>query len=306
MRPVLTLAISTAVVAVAAWAPGVGNADAAPRDRDDHTRTLDQDRAIRSDRGPFFGLRVNSMDVRGEAITLACIEYRCSGLLPDEPLRRYQMVRHGYRDAPIRALDCDEILPAVFVGHTAHYRAQVITTRWMRMQGPSGSPIGGFLGVARIDAILEPDETLDRRVRIPFIDLGLIGTTGMRPGRSHDAADSDLVNDRCDTPFHDEGYYQGSFNRKGLRKIQRLVNDDCGDRIRVLRKLAGAVVAGTFEGRHVLRIDDPNSRDYCEIGESAWWFDGLLGHRCKVKRPETDVRVDPAPTEPVDRFEGVE
>lgn len=305
LHRVAPFAAAAVLVAAAAWLPGVEAAEAAGgRSANDHTRQLDPERPIDARKGPFFGLRVNSMDVTGEARTLACYEYTCPGLLPGEEPQAYQFVRHAFRRSLVRPLACDEILPLAFVGHDVRYSADVLTSRWIRRRGPSGTPIGGFVGKLYVNATLEvADGDAERTVTIPFMDLNLIGTTGMRPGRSTGSDDPDAVDDRCDAPLHDEGWYQGRFHVPGLRKIEKLVRPDSAAHIRILRRLAGSVIAGSFEGRLVLAGSTTDESDHCDLAGARWWFDGLLGHRCRGVSP--DPRVEQRREPAVDRFDGI-
>ena len=296
--PFVTAAL---LVSAVAWLPGF-SAEAAPSSSsNDHTRGLDHERPIRPSKHAFFGLKVNSMDVEGDARTLACYEYVCPGILPNDQPHRYQFVRHAYRNAGLNALLCDEILPIAFVGHTVTYSADVLTSRWMRRRGPSGTPIGGFVGKLYVNATVTVGNDVERTVRIPFLDINLIGTTGLRPGRSTNAVDSRTVVDRCNAPLHDEGYYQGVFHRKGLRVIERLVRPDSAAHIRILRRLAGSVIAGTFEGRLSLPQGVADTADYCDLTTARWWFDGLLGYRCRKIAPDPRVKQEREPSE--DRFQ---
>ena len=297
MRSTVSFTCAAAAVAAVAFATGVPRVEAAPRN--DQTRQLDTDRDLRTDRGPFFGLRVNSMDVRGQARTISCLDYSCPGIRPGSPLENYQLVRHAFLDVDVAQLLCDEILVETFRGHDVTYAAYLVTTRWMRRQGPSDTPIGGFVGQMKIYAsFVAPAGAVDRSFRVHLITTGLVGTTGMKPGLGEGR-------DRCDTPLHDEGYYQGYFEKKGLRKIQRALELTDGAHLRVLKVLAGVIIAGTFEGEIEIADDSQDPLDYCNIAAEGFRFDGLIAYKCKPSRPVTD-RVPPEDRPIRDRRDSLE
>ena len=238
-------------------------------------------RPIRSDRGPFFGIRVNSMDLRAEAKRVACLEYACQGLLPGDGSQRYQLVRNVWRGGVAKNEDCDEVLAAPLPeGADVRYEAFLRTTRWVRDHGPNGeTPVGGFVGEMQIDAARG---TGDQTLRLPLVDLRLIGTQGLRPGRG-DPSEAVLAasDKRCGAPLHEEGFYQGGFDRRGLTFLARIAHEQGGS-IEPYRALAGARIVGTFEGQLTLApTDDVRPYRFCNLESGVWWFDGLLGWRCR-------------------------
>ena len=288
-------AAGVAALLVTGTALAAGAADPAQDVKDDGGRIdaptrggfcdeADAVRAIRPDKGPFFGIRVNSMDVRAEARRVACLEYACRGLLPDEGSHRYQLVRNVWRGGVAPNEGCDETLAAPLpVGAEVRYETFIRTTRWVRDTGPNGvTPVGGFVGEMRIDAARG---TGDATIRLPLVALRLIGTQGLRPGRGDPSesavALSDASDKRCGAPLHEEGFYQGGFDLRGLAFLARLARDR-GDSIEPFRMLATARIAGTFEG--TLTLDptaDVRPYRFCNLASAVWWFDGLLGWRCR-------------------------
>jgi hypothetical protein len=237
-------------------------------------------RTIRPDKGPFFGIRVNSMDVRAEAKRVACLEYACDGLLPGDGSKRYQLVRNVWRGGVAPNESCDEVLAAPLpAGAEVRYETFIRTTRWVRDVGPDGeTPVGGFVGEMRIDAARGAG---DATIRLPLVALRLIGTQGLRPGRG-DPTDALAGSDkRCGAPLHEEGFYQGGFDRRGLAFLARLAQEQGGS-VEPFRTLAGARIVGTFEGQ--LTLDptaDVRPYRFCNLASGVWWFDGLLGWRCR-------------------------
>jgi hypothetical protein len=237
-------------------------------------------RTIRPDKGPFFGLRVNSMDMRAEAKRVACLEYACHGLLPGDGSKRYQLVRNVWRGGVAANEPCDEVLAAPLPeGAEVRYEAFLRTTRWVRDVGPNGeTPVGGFVGEMKIEAARG---TGDATLRLPLVELRLIGTQGLRPGRG-DPAESVLAasDKRCGAPLHEEGFYQGGFDRRGLAFLARIAREQGGS-IEPFRALAGARIVGTFEGQLTLYpTADVRPYRFCDLESGVWWFDGLLGWRC--------------------------
>lgn len=237
-------------------------------------------RPIRRDKGPFFGLRVNSMDLRAEAKRVACLEYACHDLLPGEGSRRYQLVRNVWRGGVAPNEHCDETLAAPLPeGADVRYEAFLRTTRWVRDTGPNGeTPVGGFVGEMKIDAARGSGEDT---LRLPLVELRLIGTQGLRPGRG-DPMDALASSDkRCSAPLHEEGFYQGGFDRRGLAFLARVAQLQGGD-VAPFRALAGARIVGTFEGQLTLgEADDARPYRFEDLASGVWWFDGLLGWRCR-------------------------
>lgn len=237
-------------------------------------------RPIRTDRGPFFGLRVNSMDLRAEAKRVACLEYACQGLLPGDGSKRYQLVRNVWRGEVAPNASCDETLAAPLpAGADVRYEAFVRTTRWVRDVGPNGeTPVGGFVGEMQIDAARG---TGDSAIRLPLVDLRLIGTQGLQPGRGDPTTVLAASDKRCSAPLHEEGFYQGGFDRRGLALLARVAHEQGGS-IEPFRMLAGARIVGTFEGQLTLGpSDDTRPYRFCDLASGVWWFDGLLGWRCR-------------------------
>jgi len=230
-------------------------------------------------RGPAYGLRVNSMDVEAKALNLAWFDYACDGLSPDEGSRRYQLVRTAYLGAVTPDKDCDEILRFVVPPDAAvRYEARMITTRWVRDVGPNGvTPVGGFLGEMSVSV------TRGGLAPVPIFNVRLAGTQGLRPQRA-DPTDSTVVpGDRCSAPLHDEGFYAGGFDRRGLTRLAHASQNAGGPPPEAFRKLLNARVLGTFEGRLELS-PSTEARPYrfARIDKAAWWFDGLVGWRCKA------------------------
>jgi len=246
-------------------------------------RDSDNERTIHVRRGPFFGLRVNSMDVESDALVFACFQYRCPALAPDGAPDKYQVVRSAQVDLDVDVGECDELLGRALGDRVRSYRAITITTRWIRMIGPNGrTPVGGFIGRMDIDALVRVG---DNQGYLPYLDFRLIGTQGLRPRRGDpDAAEDAGETTRCDAVFHDEGYYDGRFDRHGLRRLLNLVDGDAVAIAR-LRRLASTRIVGTFEGRTRLDNDREREFDFCELDEVVWWMDGIAGYRCK-KPPE--------------------
>ena len=240
----------------------------------------DSVRKIDRKRGPFYGLRVNSMDLAAEATRIACFEYACDGLLPGEGAQKYQVVRSAWRGEITPNTACDEVLGAALApGANVRYPAHMITTRWIRDVGPNGrTPVGGFVGELAIS--VARGEGADA-VKLPLIALRVIGTQGLRPGRGDpdDLLTSNM--ERCSAPRHDEGSYHGGFDRRGLAFLANAAQEAGGD-VEHFRTLANSRIVGTFEGQ--LSIDDTaDARPdrFCNLTKGQWWFDGLLGWRCK-------------------------
>jgi hypothetical protein len=285
--------LAALLVTGTALAAGVADANPADDAADDGGRidaptrggfcdAADAVRPIRRDKGPFFGLRVNSMDVRAEAKRVACLEYACHDLLPGEGSRRYQLVRTVWRGGVSPNEHCDETLAAPLpAGADVRYEAFLRTTRWVRDRGPNGeTPVGGFVGEMKIDAARGSGEDT---LRLPLVALRLIGTQGLRPGRGDPSAlDLAAPDKRCSAPLHEEGFYQGGFDRRGLAFLARVAQEQGGD-VAPFRALAGARIVGTFEGQLTLAESDEDNRPYrfCNLKSGVWWFDGLLGWRCR-------------------------
>ncbi len=257
-------------------------------------RDSDNDRALHPRRGPFFGLRVNSMDVESNARVLACFRYRCPPLAPDGAPDEYQVVRSAQVDLDVKIGECDEVLGRALGDRAISYRATTITTRWIRTVGPNGrTPVGGFIGRMDIDALVRIG---DHTGYLPYLDFRLIGTQGLRPHRGDPEAEPDArETTRCDAAFHDEGYYEGQFDRRGLRRLLGVV-DGSALAIARLRRLASARIVGTFEGRTQLDESAASEFDFCKLDSVAWWMDGIAGYRCR-KPPEVS---DESPTDTID------
>lgn len=243
-------------------------------------RESDNDRDLHVRRGPFFGLRVNSMDVDSDALVFAAFRYRCPALAPDGSPDRYHVIRSIQVDLDVEVGDCDELLGRALGDRALSYRAITTTTRWIRDVGPNGrTPVGGFIGRMDIDALVRVG---DAEGYLPYLDFGLIGTQGLRPRRG-DATTTPDENEstRCDAVFHDEGYFDGRFDRRGLR---RLLNAVDGDPLSVarLRRLAETRIVGTFEGRTFLDQGGQGPFDFRELDRVVWWMDGIAGYRCRT------------------------
>ncbi len=289
-RSALTAAALVGAVAAGPFLSG-SEAEARPSAARDHfTRPSDNDRRIHPRRGPFFGLRVNSMNVDAAAKVLSCFTYRCKGLAMNAPVETYQLVRSIHVDPKVDATACDEILLSAFNGHKMRFRSTSRTTRWIRDKGPNGvTPVGGFVGHMDIDAVFVADD--GATIRVPYLEFRMIGTQGLRPhaGSGDVGASADS---RCASPYHDEGYYHGGLSVRGLRRILKEVGSDPAN-VAVLRRLHRNIVAGTFEGRIKL-ADGADDYDFCEIERVAWWFDGLLGYACRPRRTEAPAdKLDP-------------
>lgn len=250
-------------------------------DVQDHLRPVD----VR--RGPFFGLRVQSMDVAGDAENVACFEYVCDGLRPGPQPERYEMVRTLYR-VRVAPTDCDEVMglvlpPAADLRAWGGWMGQ---TRWMRRAGPHGTPVGGFVGRLEIAALVGP---IERPIRA--FDLTLAGTTGLRPTRGN--PDETIATDdgRCTAPRHDEGWYAGRVDRHALRAFAKELGDERGVAA-MLRTIDRSILAGTFEGRLAAEAADDGGPSYCKIEKAAWWFDGLLAWNCKARKVQTGGEAD--------------
>lgn len=297
-----TAGLAGALVAAAAAAPFVASTDAEARpDRGgDYTSRSDNARALHDRRGPFFGLRMNSFDVNSDKLrVVACFRYRCAPIRDDAPGvgSRYTVLREHHFDEDVNVTDCDEVLRRAFAGREVRFAALVSSTRWIRDVGPNGkTPIGGFLADMTLYATFAAGDT--GRVTFPMLDFWMVGTQGMRPRRGDPATDADPgETTRCDAPFHDEGWYTGRVNRKGVKKLIRMFGDD-NVLVNRLRRLHASVIAGTFEGGTRLR-DDSAPYDFCNLAAVAWWFDGLVGYRCRPQRSDVERDEPPEPDEPV-------
>jgi len=244
----------------------------------------DQDRKVDERRGPFYGLRVHSMDAGGDATNVACFEYSCEGLRPDESPVRYDLVRTVYK-VRVAPTDCDEVfgLPLPPAADVRGWRGVLGQTRWMRRHGPGATPIGGFVGRMFIAAVVGESER-----EIPAFDIRMAGTTGLRPMRG-DPDDASARDDgRCTAPKHDEGWYVGRVDRRALLLFAK----EHGDRegvLPMLRKIDQSALAGTFEGHLDVHVANDGTVDYCDIQRGAWWFDGLLAWKCRhARRGATD------------------
>ncbi len=290
--------IAAALVGAVAAAPLIGTSDAeALSARDRFAEVGNVDRPVVDRRGPLFGLRVNSFNVAGDAKVLGCFRYRCPPFEADGTRERYHVVRSVHFDRDVKLNDCDEVLAQAFGGRDVRFSALVRTTRWIRNRGPNGvTPIGGF--VARMDLNATFSAGPDGTFTFGMLDFGLIGTQGLRPN----FGDPDLATDpldfsRCNAPFHDEGYYQGHVDRRGVKKLIRAFGAD-NLVVRRLRRLNASIIAGTFEGRTVIdAVDEANRYNFCKLARVGWWFDGLVGFSCRRDLPEP-LEPDPEPIDP--------
>lgn len=277
----------------ASAAPSATGADASAG-RGRFFRAADADRAIDARRGPFFGLRVHSMDVAGPAKNVACFEYVIDGLRPGVQPETYDLVRTVY-DVQVAPSACDEVmgLPLPPNADVRAWHGVMGQTRWMRRNGPSSTPVGGFVGRLVIEAVVGGDGSSDGGRRIGVFDFQLAGTTGLRPMRG-DPDDASARSDeaRCGAPRHDEGWYVGRVQRKALLAFAREFGDVDGVP-RMLRTIDRSVLAGTFEGHLAIAPDADARIDSCNIEKGAWWFDGLLAW--DAKRARVTDRTTPEP-----------
>lgn len=292
----LVVATSLVVGASAASAGKGGPADDVPdggpvKEKPTFGGSVDDLKPIENGKGPFYGLRVNSMDLRADARRVACFDYECEGLLPAEGKQAYQLVRTAWKGPVAPNASCDEILAAALPKDAAVvYAGRMVTTRWIRDVGPAGTPVGGFVGrlevlVARTDVAADSADA----VPVPLLQFRLIGTQGLRPqkGDPDDAAAS--ADARCNAPLHDEGFYQGGFDRRALKAlVGRFGDSDAA--MRVFKMLGEAQIIGTFEGSlHLGASDSTKAFDFCALDKGGWWFDGVAGWRCRPPKdkPET-------------------
>lgn len=275
-----SLGLAGAMVTGTALAAG-GASDAAgvkaPPARGGLGDPADAARVVDADRGPFYGIRVNAMDLRADAKRVACFEYAIAGILPGEGAERYQLVRTAWRGDVTRDADCDEVLGLPFPAEAAvRYVGRMVTTRWIRDVGPNGkTPVGGFVGELAVD--VTRGDSADAPV-LPLLALRVIGTQGLRPSRGDEFG---IAGDRCSAPPHDEGFYQGGYDRRTLTVLAR-VAQDAGRPVETFRILANARIVGTFEGE--LTLDptmDPRPNRFCALSSGTWSFGGLLGWRAK-------------------------
>ena len=299
MRLVHHLTLSAAIVAVTAAGTLLDTGSAEAASRVEISRPQLADKSLHHRRGPFFGLRVNSFDVDAEAKVTGCYTYKCPPIVDDGPRTRYHVVRSIQKDDDVRVTDCDEVLIRAFGGREVSFSAFVRSVRWIRDIGPNGrTPVGGFLARMDLDATFAAGP--GGSVTFGMLDYSIIGTQGLRPRRGDVSTTPDAdETSRCDAPFHDEGYYEARVDRKGARLIQRLFGDD-NVLIRRLKRLNKSVIVGTLEGRTDIRDDSRGPYDFCALNRVTWWFDGLVGYRCrKLPEPAVDTR-------PVDQPEPVE
>ena len=80
-----------------------------------------------------------------------------------------------------------------------------------------------------------------------------------------------------------------------------MFGDDSARYRGLLRKLSSSVIAGTFEGTQRIAADASDPLDFCRVDIAGWWFDGLLGYRCR--RPPVDELDLPRPGDGTDRPE---
>lgn len=279
-----------AVVAGASAALPSAEAEAGPVSR--FMDPVLHQRPVHERNGPFFALRVHSMDVAAEAENLAAFEYACRDFVPGSEPERYDLVRTVFKGR-VDPSECDEVMSLLVRGDAkAEFHARLGTTRWIRRSGPAGTPVGGFVGRMEVGATvtLASGEILPD---LPILDLRLAGTTGLRPMRGNPDDATALDEDRCAAPRHDEGWYLGGFDRRTLLRVLAKDSDDPA-RIAFVRTLARTIVGGTFEGRLVLDPDPatdttPVRWDYSKIARAGWWFDGLAAADCKP------VRARPSP-----------
>ncbi len=290
---VRTALTAVAVVGLAA-APFIGTTPAEAKNRRGKSAVAsfanerDNTRPVDDTRGPFFGLRVNSMDVGAAVKVVSCWDYRCPGIQPGTS-ETYQFVRSIQVDRELSTTQCDEIFGPI-TDEGVRYRVQADTSRWIRDIGPNGiTPVGGWIGRMRIVAVVQGCE--DSVHRAVLFDVGLIGTQGLRPRRGITPVVDTAEAGRCSAPFHDEGYYQGSPHKPGLRLLNKYFGDDTVA-IAHLKTISESVLIGTFEGRLGVDADAADPFDFCQLRKVGWWFDGVMGYRCRM--PNTDP-ADPVP-----------
>ena len=299
------LGLAAALVTAAAWAADKTATDgpstegegggAPPEDAAQFGDVHDGVKTIKERGGPFFGIRVNSMDFAGDAKAIACFEYRCEGLLKSDNPEAYQVVRTAWKGPITPNVGVDEILglPALPLTNV-RYVGRMMTTRWIRDQGPGGTPVGGFVGDLRIAAVdTSGGSTLPA---IPIWAFRIRGTQGLRPSRG-DPNDPNFDNSARDrAPLHDEGFYAGGVDKRTVRALAQLFgtrSDPAADAVR--RRLLNSRVIGTFEGTlriGTLPVAETRGFRFCFMDAGAWRFDGVLGFRCK------DAKANAAPGGP--------
>ena len=292
MRNTRTALAAAAVVALAA-APFISASPAQAKNKRGKSAVAsfanesDNTRPVSDTRGPFFGLRVNSMDVGAAVKVVACYDYRCPGIQPSTS-ETYQLVRSVQADRELTTNQCDEVFGPI-TDESIRYRVQASTTRWIRDIGPNGvTPVGGWIGRMRIVAVVQGCE--DSVHRSVLFDAGLIGTQGLRPRRGDTTVTPD-ESDRCSAPFHDEGYYQAAPHKPGLRLLKKHFEDD-DVALAHLDAISKSLIVGTFEGRLGVDADAADPFDFCQLRKVGWWFDGVMAYRCRM--PNTDP-ADPVP-----------
>jgi hypothetical protein len=264
-----------------------GGADPTPYFSGGFGASADGNRPIDAVNGPFYGLRVNSMDFTADAKRVAEFDYTLAGFLPGDADQHYQLVRTVWSGDVARDANCDEMLGLPFPADASvRFLGRMTTTRWIRDLGPNGkTPVGGFVGDFDVDVTRAGAET----VVVPLLSLRVIGTQGLRPAMADPTLSTSGDTDRCSSPLHDEGFYQGVFARRTLFVLAKAAQAS-GDSFATYRQLANARIVGTFEG--TLQLDptaDPRPYRFGALSKGTWNFDGVLGWRGR----RTDV---PAPT----------
>jgi hypothetical protein len=267
------------MVAGTAFAAGGAGSDGsvkAPQLRGGLGDPSDATHVVDGDRGPFYGLRVNSMNFAADAKNVANFEYTIAGFLPGDGRETYQLVRTAWRGDVTRNMDCDEVLGLAFpAGASLRYVGRMVTTRWIRDVGPNGkTPVGGFVG--EFSVAVTRGDTADAPV-LPLLALRVIGTQGLRPMRGDPTDPTYSPMDRCSAPLHDEGFYQGGFDHRTLTVLAKGAQD-AGNSLKPYRALWNTRIIGTFEGRLDLApTADPLAYRFGALSKGAWWFDGLMG-----------------------------
>jgi hypothetical protein len=289
-RACTALLVATCLVAAAASASaGKGPAsddvpDGGPvKEKPTFGGMVDDLKPIEHGKGPFYGLRVNSMDLAGDARRVAAFDYECEGFLPGEDKQTYQVVRTAWKGPITPNASCDEVLAAALPKDAAvKYAGRLVTTRWIRDVGPTGTPVGGFVG--RLEVLVgrtDVDADSEDAKLVPLLQFHVIGTQGLRPHRGDPDDAEASAEARCGAPLHDEGFYRGGFDKRSLKALAaRFSDSNVGNRL--VKTLAEAQIVGTFEGRlHLGASESEKAYDFAALDKAGWWFDGVMGWKCR-------------------------